>query len=233
MNSGELHHLQRDILVKLSHSSPLRFSELQPKMVANNVFSYHIKKLSELGYIESTPTGYIPKRKALKALHYADETHNKLVRPLTLTMIYVKDNTGKVLLINRSNDPFREWYGMPSGQIHGSETLPEAAVRELYEKTGISVCVDQLSACGVIDFRYINKKTSDMFVHGIGFVYSCLYTGPELEGVTNQYGTLHWSKLTNSRVLPEVFEARKLLDNPKHTIISCTFDEPLIDTQRI
>lgn len=228
LNSGNLHHLQRDILVKLSRSSPLRFSELQPKSIANNVFSYHIKKLVELGYIESGSDGYRPTRKALKALHFADESRNKLVHPLTLTMIYVKNDEGKVLLMERTNNPFRGWYGIPSGPVHSGESLVCAAARELFEKTGIIASLDDLSPDGVIDFQYINKDSGDLFVHGIGFVYRYTYSDPTLEGASNSYGTLHWSTLTNPRVLPEVYEARKLFENPVNEIISCMFDEPTL-----
>jgi 8-oxo-dGTP diphosphatase len=47
----------------------------------------------------------------------------------------------RVLLVRRSNEPFRGMWTLPAGFINGSEDPAEAAVRECLEETGLSVRV--------------------------------------------------------------------------------------------
>ncbi len=55
----------------------------------------------------------------------------------------------KVLLIKRKNDPFKEEWALPGGFIEESETLEEAAIRELHEETGVKVnSMEQVKAFG-------------------------------------------------------------------------------------
>ncbi len=44
---------------------------------------------------------------------------------------------GKILLIRRRKDPYKDYYALPGGILDEDETLEECAVRELYEETGL------------------------------------------------------------------------------------------------
>lgn len=227
-NSKDIHHIQKDIIDKLAHNSPLRFSELQPPRVPNNAFSYHLKKLLESGYITSTDKGYIATRKALKTLHYSPDKERRITYPILLSVVYVTDNTGRVLLLKRRNKPFADWFGIPSGLIHGGETLESAAQRELFEKTGIH-SEDPLDFVGVLDFRYLEKESNDLFVHAVAFVYKYKCVNPDEVKLSEEtkYGELDWSGLTRDKILPEVHEIAKFVKNKKPMINSVNFEEPL------
>lgn len=55
----------------------------------------------------------------------------------------------KVLLIQRANDPYRDYWALPGGFVNAEETLKEAALRELEEETGVKdVFVEQLFTFG-------------------------------------------------------------------------------------
>lgn len=45
------------------------------------------------------------------------------------------DNTTKILLIQRGNEPFKNKWALPGGFVEMDETLEESAVRELHEET--------------------------------------------------------------------------------------------------
>jgi ADP-ribose pyrophosphatase YjhB (NUDIX family) len=227
-NSKDIHHIQKDIISKLAYNSPLRFSELQPPRVPNNTFSYHLKKLLETGYIESTNSGYIATRKALKTLHYSPDKERRITYPLLLSVVYVTDNTGRVLLLKRRNKPFANWFGVPSGLIHGGETLESAAKRELFEKTGIST-LKPLEYVGVLDFRYLEKESDDLFVHAVAFVYKYKCENPNDVTLSEEtkYGDLDWSGLTRDKILPEVHAIAELVNGKKPKISSVDFEEPV------
>ena len=58
-------------------------------------------------------------------------------RPYISTDCIVFDESDRVLLIRRKNDPFRGQYAFPGGFIETGETAEDLARRELKEETGI------------------------------------------------------------------------------------------------
>jgi len=227
-----MHHIQKTIINNLAHASPLRFSELQPQRIPNNTFSYHLKKLLETGYVALTTEGYVATRKALKTLSYNDNEKRSISRPAVLTILFVTNEVGEVLLIKRRTQPFKNHFGFPSGLIHGSETIEQAARRELYEKTSIIAEVGMLRQGGVLDFRYQEKVSNDIFIHAIGFIYTYVYHGNSLaiSDLELKYGDLRWSKLDHADILPEAYKISQIVTEGGHTVHSVNFDEPLGDT---
>jgi 8-oxo-dGTP diphosphatase len=61
----------------------------------------------------------------------------------------VKDSALQVLLVKRGVPPFEGQYAIPGGFIRQNESLEEAALRELYEETGVrNVFLEQLYTFG-------------------------------------------------------------------------------------
>ncbi|WP_246879186.1 NUDIX hydrolase [Thalassospira sp. ER-Se-21-Dark] len=59
------------------------------------------------------------------------------VRPIAAVIaVVIRDQ--HVLLVRRANPPDQGMWGFPGGKIEAGETLPQAALRELREETGIS-----------------------------------------------------------------------------------------------
>lgn len=226
-NKPELHHIQKEIILNLAAQSPKRFTQLQPPRLANNTFSYHLKKLLQTGYIESTPQGYILTRKSLKLSILSSEPRDRSDAPRTITMLCVTNTLGEVLLVSRGASPFRGWYGLPSGKIHAGERLDEAAVRELREKTTITA-IKPLEPIGVLDFQYREKGTNDLFVHALAFVYAYRLEdeGASLKDKISPYGQLSWSMLGRTHILPEVRAAMDMMKADSYTNQSIIFDEP-------
>jgi len=222
-----MHHIQKSIIISLARTSPLRFTDLQPPRIPNNAFSYHLKKLIDGGYVELTDKGYVATRKALKLVVFGVNNAKTPRTPDLITLLYIENIQGEVLLVNRNHRPFQGWYGIPGGLIHYDETVDEAARRELFEKTTIDT-KKSLKAIGTLDFRYAEAETNDIFVHAVGFLYYYKYLGDreELNDKMMPHGQLSWSTLQRDNILPEVFAARDLINQKGPAHSSATFKEP-------
>lgn len=74
------------------------------------------------------------------------KTHEITVDVVILT---IKNNTLKVLLVKRTNEPFKGRWAIPGGFIRLSENLDEAALRILKEKTSVdNIYLEQLYTFG-------------------------------------------------------------------------------------
>ena len=56
----------------------------------------------------------------------------------------LRDDTGRVLLVKRGNEPDRGAWSLPGGRIEADELPIDAVIREMREETGLTVDVDGL-----------------------------------------------------------------------------------------
>jgi ADP-ribose pyrophosphatase YjhB (NUDIX family) len=61
----------------------------------------------------------------------------------------VTDPDGRLLLVQRANDPGRGLWSVPGGRVEPGETAPAAVVREVAQETGLQVVVTGLA--GVVE----------------------------------------------------------------------------------
>lgn len=58
-----------------------------------------------------------------------------------ISAIFTVDNgITKVLLVKRSNEPYKDMWALPGGALYNNERLEDGVKREIYEKTGIENC---------------------------------------------------------------------------------------------
>lgn len=71
------------------------------------------------------------------------------------------DETGRLLLIRRANEPGRGLWSIPGGRVEPGETDSEAVVREMKEETGLTVLPGELvgrvrrGAYAIADYRCV------------------------------------------------------------------------------
>jgi ADP-ribose pyrophosphatase YjhB (NUDIX family) len=74
--------------------------------------------------------------------------------PVLCAGAVVRDDTGRLLLVRRANEPSRGLWSLPGGRIEPGETAPVAAAREVFEETGLRVAIGE-RLCSVAFGPYV------------------------------------------------------------------------------
>ena len=80
--------------------------------------------------------------------------HTYLRLAVDLAILTVREDALQVLVITRANEPFSGRLALPGGFLRNDEDIPDAAVRELAEETGLDgtrLHLEQLRAYGAPD----------------------------------------------------------------------------------
>ncbi|WP_066818441.1 NUDIX hydrolase [Frigidibacter mobilis] len=101
--------------------------------------------------------------------------HHAPARPIAAVIAVVLRGLD-VLLVRRINPPDAGLWGFPGGKIDPGETLADAALRELYEETGV-----RASACAVLDaLDVLDRDASGVLRHHFILVaVACHWLGGE------------------------------------------------------
>lgn len=64
--------------------------------------------------------------------------------PVAVALVLARDDTDRLLLVRRANEPLRGFWAPPAGYVEVDESVEEAAMRETREETGIDVTLEGL-----------------------------------------------------------------------------------------
>ena len=102
-----------------------------------------------------------------------------------LTIFTVQEQRLELLLIRMKREPFAGNWALPGGRIRGDETVEQAAVRELSEKTGIgAVYLEQLYT--------FSDPDRDPGGRCISVAHLALIRGDVQLSTTDKYGGIGW-----------------------------------------
>ena len=104
----------------------------------------------------------------------------------------VEKGITKVLLIRRTNEPFKDSWALPSGAMYNNETIKDGAFRELKEKTGIEL--DDLTPFRTFD--KIDRSPVQRMI-GVGYIGIIDTKRVELLKSTNKTSNADWFALDN------------------------------------
>jgi len=120
---------------------------------------------------------------------------------LTVDGIIIKNE--KILLIKRKNDPFKGKWALPGGFVEYGEKTDDAAVREVFEETGLKTTIDKLIAV-------YSDPNRDPRGHIITVVYKLDINSGELKSGDDASD----AKFFDVNQLPELsFDHDKIIEN--------------------
>lgn len=180
------HRIQRHIIGVLMYQRVARFRDLRPPRTDTNLFSYHLKALLSRRYVEKTSEGY---RLSRNGLMYVDrvstEKMNIRSQPKIISMLFVQDGQGRILLQKRTKQPYIDAWTLPYGKVHiDDSSVLAAASREAQEK--LSITTDALVHSG--DY-YIRAWTDGVLLSST-LAHVCRLTD---DGYIIENETLRWA----------------------------------------
>lgn len=136
--------VQNSIMSKLKNAKSLRYSELQPKKMPNDLFNYHLQFLVKKGFLNKKASSYSLSEKGIK--HVADPYPTTAMPQITslfkvnVLTVVSKIIDGKIHILNqlRKSNPSYGKVGVMGGVVLKGETIEDAATRKLKVETGLS-----------------------------------------------------------------------------------------------
>jgi ADP-ribose pyrophosphatase YjhB (NUDIX family) len=211
-----VHHIQRKIISLLMHAPALGYAQMRPKGVESNHFAYHLEQLVKAGLIAKSDRQYSLSAEGM-ALAYRVSHADLTVRqqPHIVTTTVVTNDAQQTALFTHNFQPYLGLTGFPQGRLHFEETVAQAALRELLEKTGLTGI--ELHHRGII---YIEaKKDGTTISKLLSHVFNGSVTGtPTLQSNDEQKGTSTWATLgdyTHDACMPGTHHIATLLQGSK------------------
>ncbi len=94
----------------------------------------------------------------------------------TLTVDAIIESEGKIVLVRRGSEPFKDFWAIPGGHVDYMETVEHAAMREALEETGLEIKLTGL--VGV----YSDPSRNPDNEHRVAVAFSAQKIGGSLRG---------------------------------------------------
>lgn len=183
--------IQNHIMSKLKNAKSLRYSDMQPEGVANDLYNYHLQFLVKKGFIDRTDEGYALSETGIKhvADPYLPTTEPQIASLFKVNVITIvsRIHEGKLQILNqvRRSNPSYGKVGVMGGVVLKGELTEAAATRKLKVETGLEA-----------NFKLVGMERRIMHVRGELFsdvlfpiAYTDEYAGNLMD---TEYGENMW-----------------------------------------
>lgn len=127
---------------------------------------------------------------------------NKETKKVRATACAVIEKDGKVLLIKRNTNPFKNYWSLPGGHIDYGETAKQAVIREVKEETGLTI--------KPVFFSYRDEIYPDINWHGEVLIFHGKAEGKEaVDG--KEIIDIKWVDIKEALNMKLAFEHEKTL----------------------
>lgn len=153
--------IQNQIISKLKNAKSLRYSEIHPKGVPNDLYNYHLQFLVKKGFVDKSDDGYSLSSTGVK--HVADfnppteDNGSVNVFKVNVLTVVSRINKGKIEILNqiRKSNPSFGKVGVMGGVVRKGESIEDAATRKLKVETGLEAA-----------FKLVGIQRRTMYIKG-------------------------------------------------------------------
>jgi len=140
--SNNFSHIQNHIISKLKNAKSLRYSEMSPEKVPNDLYNYHLQFLVKKGLVLKSGDGYSLSSTGIKLVadvNTSNDTLNSLFKINVITIVS-RVIDGKIEILNqvRKSNPSYGKVGVMGGVVLKGELIENAATRKLKQETGLN-----------------------------------------------------------------------------------------------
>ena len=220
--------IQNHILSLLKNAKNMRYSELQPDKIPNDLFNYHLQFLVKKDFLVKTDDGYSLSSKGIKYVADPYPTNTDSITSLfkvNVITIVSRVVNKKIEILNqvRASNPSFGKVGVMGGVVLKGELIEPAAKRKLEQETGLQA-----------DFRLVGCERRIMYKDGELFsdvmfpiAYADEYEGELLENTTfghNKWVTIDEAIKNESAEYDSIPSIKKALEAVKAgTILKIPF----------
>ena len=204
-----MHRLQQHILERLIRHENQRYADLKPDEVEGNLFMYHLRQLTNRGLVVKRADGLY--ELTAEGMRQVDglslATLTPRAQPKIVTLVVCRNEMGQYLFYRRRRQPLLGMAGFPYGKIHLGESIADAAIRELFEKTGLATSLEH-KGDGYITIYQDDEPVSQIMFH---LFYGENPVGELLPDATS--GKAFWGTLSDvdKTFMPSVIDLLQLL----------------------
>jgi len=170
----DIHPIQSIILCELLFVKEAGFSELNKKKLSSDIFSFHLRQLTDWKMIEKNKSGkYVLTTQGKEYANRFDTAVAEVERQAKVgALVMCVRGIGKkreYLLQQRLKQPYYGFWGFITGKIKWGETVEEGAKRELMEEAGLSGKMELINISHKMDYDQDGKILEDkfFFVHRV------------------------------------------------------------------
>jgi ADP-ribose pyrophosphatase YjhB (NUDIX family) len=168
-----LHPIQTEVVKRLiTCPTGKRFNELIPDDLASEHMNYHLKQLIRFGYVSKIDSCYMLTDHGKDYTNLTDDEIKSLEKqPKTSVILSItrsKNNDIEVLVNRRLRQPYYGKVGRLTGKVQFGERLEQAAIRELYEETGLTCTMPRL----VKIYHKLRRRTGEVVQDVIFYIFS-------------------------------------------------------------
>lgn len=182
--------IQNHILSKLKNADVLRYSQIQPDKVPNDLFNYHLQQLVKKEFVTKSDAGYSLSKKGVQyvADPYSENDGITSLFKINVITIVSRCVDGKLEILNqvRESNPSYGKIGVMGGIVLKGELIEPAASRKLKQETGLEATFKLVG-----NERRIMYKSGELFSDVMfPIAYTDTYSGTLLE--KTEFGRNQW-----------------------------------------
>lgn len=185
--------MQDHIISKLKNADFLRYRDLKPPEIPNDLFNYHLKMLVAKGLVDKKPHGYSLSTRGLEYVadvYHTSDQANRLFKINVITIVSrVHDGRSEILTQERHSQPSYGLVGVMGGTIVKGESMADGATRKLKQETGLTA-----------EFRVVGFEKRQLYKNNKLFsdvlfpiCYADTYSGELLE--MTEFGRNYWEEI--------------------------------------